>query len=132
MLNSITLLLLVTTICSFYCVAILKTSHVPLKLSMWKVKRDRRSAVRRGKSKITLFQEVLGLKPDEPFIFNRDKWEALKNSGLFVNLTASSAMSHDGVVLNITGYELPSTKFSPEVAVVASLENPEVHGGVSS
>ena len=55
----------------------------------------------------------------------------MKGSELFANLTAKTVLRDDKITLEVSGLELPSIVFSPEVNVAASLKNPEVSGGVS-
>ena len=104
--------------------AVLITSPHPIISNVRKTNRQM------GATKPIFFQQVLGLKPGKAFNFNIEKWKALVHSGLFSNLTARSFEHPDGVVLNITGVELPTTYFTPEASIVASLDNPEVLGGV--
>ena len=67
-----------------------------------------------------------------PFQIDLKKWRSLKSSHLFSNLSAKSVPDENGdLSLVITGIELPSRHFSPEVSLTASLTNPEVAGGVS-
>jgi len=120
---------IVSTLLLFVCAAslstaVLVTSPHPI------VSNIRKSNHQLGTTKPVFFQQVLGLKPGKAFNFNIEKWKALVHSGLFSNLTARSYEHPDGVVLNITGVELPTTYFTPEASIVASLDNPEVLGGV--
>lgn len=116
-------------ICFLACVShvsstILKTSGQPVILNV--KKGNQRSCT----SKPIFFQRVLGLEPGSVFNFDMVKWKELVFSGLYANLTAHSSLSPDGVMLNISGVELPTTYFTPEVSIVASLDNPEFMGGV--
>ena len=78
------------------------------------------------------FEKTLGLVPGKPFDFDLLKWNAIQSSGLFRNLTAKATqVGANEVLLTITGQELPSIRFSPEVSVAASIDRPEVSGGVS-
>ena len=80
-----------------------------------------------------LFQRALGLKPGQPFIFRLDKWKGLQASGLFRELTAKGKTDPKtgNIFVEIKGQELPSVRFTPEVSVGASIENPEASGGIS-
>ena len=84
------------------------------------------------RTKPNFFQTTLGIEAGKPFNFEIDKWKAIQRSGLFKNLTAKAvAVGTSEVVLKISGDELPSIRFSPEISVAASLDRPEVSGGVS-
>ena len=49
------------------------------------------------------------------FQFNINKWRLLQNSGLFQNLSAQIFKDKDDAVgVEVSGYELPSIRFSPE------------------
>ena len=119
-------LLLFLWLCSSYCFAdIHKTSGVPIVLNV--KKSDKGPCI----SKPLFFQRALDIEPGSAFTFNMDKWKELAKCGLFANLTAQSSIAPDGgVALSISGTELPSTYFTPEASIVASLESPEVLGGV--
>jgi hypothetical protein len=78
----------------------------------------------------SFFREVLNLVPGRAFEFDLLKWQQIKQSGLFSNLTARAAMTTDGAALFIEGDELPAITFSPEITLSASLEDPQVAGGV--
>jgi len=85
-----------------------------------------------GRTKEEFFREVLRLEPGRPFHFSIDRWRLLQSCGLFRNLTATSIIAaDDNVQLVIAGFEKPSVSFSPEVTLLASLENPHLVGGVS-
>jgi len=120
------LLLLFLLLCSVYGSAIIyKTSGQPIVLNV------KKSDERICTSKPLLFQRVLGIEPGSAFTFNIDKWKALTKCGLYANLSAHSSLAPDGgVMLNISGTELPTSYFTPEASIVASLETPEVLGGV--
>lgn len=84
------------------------------------------------RTKSQFFEKTLGLEPGKPFDFDLLKWKAIQRSGLFRNLTAKAiSVGTNEVLLTITGQELPSIRFSPEVSVAASIDRPEVSGGVS-
>lgn len=88
-----------------------------------------RSGVR---TRSQFFEKTLGLEPGKPFNFDLSKWKAIQRSGLFKNLTAKAIpVGANEVLLTVTGQELPSIRFSPEVSVAASIDRPEVSGGVS-
>jgi outer membrane protein assembly factor BamA len=59
-----------------------------------------------------------------------DKWAMLQRSGLFSNLTARVLHNNGEVKVYISGAELPSSRFSPELSVSTSVTNPELCGGV--
>lgn len=85
-----------------------------------------------GRTKEVFFREVLGLQPGKPFLFSIDRWRLLQSCGLFYNLTATSTTTPDNKVqLVIAGFEKPSISFSPEVTLLASIESPQIMGGVS-
>lgn len=83
-----------------------------------------------GRTKPLLIQQIMGLSPGAPFIFNIDKWRSIVTSGLFHNLSVQTIDSGLGAFLNISGYEAPSVTLAPEVTISASMDNPEVLGGV--
>jgi hypothetical protein len=84
------------------------------------------------RTKGLFFEDALGLERGKPFAFNIDSWRAIQRSGLFRNLTATAHATDDGqVTLYVSGEEMPSIRFSPEVSVATSVVNPEVAGGVS-
>jgi hypothetical protein len=110
------------------------TSRIPVRLDLKRLSASGNAAsssLREAKTQPAFFKDVLGLRSGEPFDFNLERWKALGRCGLFRNLTARTVMGQDGVYLNITGFEVPSTSFAPEVTAVASLDNPEVLGGVT-
>ena len=82
------------------------------------------------RSKELLFKEALGLHPGKAFQFDVSKWQLLQNCGLYKDLSAKTVSNNGEVTLVVSGQELPSITFSPEVQVGASLDNPEVAGGV--
>jgi hypothetical protein len=111
------------------------TSRIPVRLDLRRLAAHSTSGntttTREAKTQPAFFKNVLGLNAGEPFEFNLERWRALGRCGLFRNLTARTFLGPDGVYLNITGYEMPSTSFAPEATVVADLDNPEVLGGIS-
>ena len=84
-----------------------------------------------GRTKPLFIQETLNLSQGKIFKFDIDKWKDVISSGLFQNLTVNSVHTEEGVYLNITGFETPSLSLSPEATFTASLDNPEILGGVS-
>lgn len=83
------------------------------------------------RTKSLFFEKTLGIESGKPFNFDIEKWKAIQRSGLFRNLTAKAApVGSNEVILQISGQELPSIRFSPEVSVAASIDRPEVSGGV--
>ena len=113
---------------------ILKASVNPIILDLKKINKFKNETITNGRvrSKLSIFQSILGIIPNQPFEFKFDQWKQLRQCGLFYNLTASTYNSpvDGGVVIAISGYELPSITFSPEITVGASLIRPEVSGGV--
>lgn len=119
-----------------YC-TILCTSMNPIILKLQRFSNDNKTlTIKDSKTKALFFSRVLELQPGMPFELNIDKWIALQRSGLFSNLTAKSVVTKDGVnnsdgvALEISGIENPSTSFAPEIGVSLSLTTPEVCGGV--
>jgi hypothetical protein len=87
---------------------------------------------REARSHPLLFQQILGLTAGSDFDFNLEKWRSLQASGLFRSLTAKPVTREDGGVgLHIEGIENPSIRFSPEIGLGGSLEEPQISGGVS-
>ena len=85
------------------------------------------------KTQPDFFINTLGLEPGNRFQFNIDKWHAIQRSGLFRNLTARFLTNdEDEILMEISGEELSSVRFSPEVSVAASISRPELSGGVSN
>lgn len=83
-------------------------------------------------TKVEFFINSLGLRPGNDFEFDITKWYELQRSGLFANITAKSVLNKDGTAtVIIKGFELPSKTFSPEISAAASIDNPEVSGGLS-
>ncbi len=85
------------------------------------------------KTKPRFFQNILELNPGKSFEVNVDKWNALKQSGLFANLSAKSFFKKDGIAVEVSGIELDNhVRCSPEITLTTSRDNrPEVFGGVS-
>lgn len=84
------------------------------------------------RTKETFFLDTLGIEKNKPSNFDMDKWVSIQKSGLFRNLTAKAMTNeNDEIILKISGEELPSLFFAPEISVAANLENPEISGGVS-
>lgn len=117
-----------------YCVTdahVFSTSSIPVTVTINKFHPSTPCSTTTGRTKPLFFERVLGLHAKTPFQFDIDKWHELVKCGLFRNLTARTSMAPDGgVVLHVTGDELPSSSLAPEVSVIASLDNPEVVGGV--
>jgi hypothetical protein len=114
-------------------------SGSPIALNIWKLPYNYNAShppaldsLQPGRTKEVFFREVLGLEPGKPFLFSIDRWRLLQSCGLFYNLTASSTTTPDDKVqLVIAGFEKPSISFSPEVTLLASIESPQIMGGVS-
>jgi hypothetical protein len=85
-----------------------------------------------SRTKEYLFQNILGIQPGEDFEFHLPKWRMLQRCGLFYyNLSAKAEVVNDRVVLNVTGIELPSLTFAPELSLAPSLQDSQFSGGVS-
>lgn len=82
------------------------------------------------RSRALLFQQALDLEPGKPFVFDYPKWRMLENCGLFRNLSATTRSNDGQITTIISGTEVPSITFAPSVQLGASLENPEINGGV--
>ena len=119
----------------------LHTSPVPVQLNLRRVKVSNETV--RGspkkymlskqmpRSESLLFERALGIVPGKLFEFNMKRWQVLQSCGLFKSLVAKTSRNEDGTVsLFIEGEELPSIHFAPEASIGASLENPEISGGV--
>ena len=76
-----------------------------------------------------LFQRLLRVKPGENFSMNLDGWHWLKRSGLFANLSAQANVVNDEVYLDITGDELTSVEFTPDITI-KDMSNPSIITGV--
>lgn len=87
-------------------------------------------SLRSVRTKELFFQETLGVLPGSNFTFNVDRWVSIQQSGLFKNLTARTLLGDDGVFLEISGQELPSITFTPEISVDGIQKGPELSGGV--
>ena len=85
---------------------------------------------KKPRSRPLLFQQALDLEPGKPYVFNYPKWRMLESCGLFRNLSATTRSQDGQLTTIVTGTELPSITFSPSVQLGASLENPEINGGV--
>ena len=103
----------------------------PIVLNVVKMASNSTSRSHQGRTKPQLFQQVLNLKPGKVFSFDLDKWRSIVKSGLFQNLTVNVLSNERGAYLNISGYERPSISLSPEITVTASVDNPQIIGGVS-
>ena len=123
-----------------YCFALqavgLSSAKAPIILNLKRVMVNETGIIKLPKGEVRtksqFFQQTLGIEAGKPFIFDIDRWKAIQRSGLFKNLTAKAeAVGTSEVVLKISGDELPSIRFSPEVSVAASITRPEVSGGVS-
>lgn len=122
--------------------SLLRTAQVPIQLNLRRIPASRGNLThealysssdphRQPRSRTALFQHVLGLVPGEEFDFHLPKWKALQRCGLFFNLTARTVVVDHQVQLNISGIELPSITFAPELTLTPSLRDPELSGGVS-
>ena len=80
----------------------------------------------------SIFERALGLRSNTPFEFNLERWRALKSCGLFGNLSATAATDNNGkAVVVVSGFELPSITFAPEVSAGLSGFEPDIAGGLS-
>lgn len=82
------------------------------------------------RSKAALFSKALQLKPNTPFTIDLYNLQELQSSKLFTNLTIRPLINGNRVMLEVLGSERPSIHISPEVTVSASLDRPEVSGGI--
>lgn len=83
-----------------------------------------------GRTKPEMIQRIMGLIPGTQFCFDLEKWRSIVSSGLFHNLTVQTVATSTGAYVNVSGTEAPSLSIAPEISVTASLESPEVQGGV--
>jgi hypothetical protein len=116
---------------------LLSSSRAPIILNLNRVATNETGLIKLPKAgvrtKSLFFEKTLGIESGKPFNFDIEKWKAIQRSGLFRNLTAKAApVGSNEVILKISGQELPSIRFAPEVSVAASIDRPEVSGGVSS
>ena len=68
---------------------------------------------------------------DRPFELDLNRLQELQASMLFSNLTVRPLIHDNKVTLEVSAAEHPSIHISPEVTLSASIERPEVSGGVS-
>jgi hypothetical protein len=142
MMKFLNILLLIVSIQQV--VSLSKTSRIPVTLNLKRViPSDAKDGAlngttlvderyREARSQPLLFQEILGLTSGSDFDFNLEKWRSLQASGLFRSLTAKPVTRDDGGVgLHIEGIENPSIRFSPEIGIGGSIEEPQISGGVS-
>lgn len=116
---------------------LLSSSRAPIILNLNRVATNETGLLKLPKASVRtkslFFEKTLGIESGKPFNFDIEKWKAIQRSGLFRNLTAKAApVGSNEVILQISGQELPSIRFAPEVSVAASIDRPEVSGGVSS
>lgn len=79
------------------------------------------------------FENALGLFPGGNFHLDYDKWLAVKNCGLFSDLTANISISGDNEAeISIFGKELPCISIRPDVSIGSNDQGIEVLGGVST
>jgi len=117
-----------------------RSAQTPFSLNLLRVERSPEKGAdayrvaygKEARSRSLLFEKVLGIYPGAPFAFDMAKWRLLQSCGLFSNLTARTVMRKNGdVVTVISGGELPSIQFAPEVALGAkSIEKPELSGNL--
>lgn len=112
------------------------SSKNPISIDIKRIQANQTGIIRLPKgevrSKPLFFQQTLGIREGQPFIFDIAKWQDLQRCGLFRNLTAKATTNENGeVILKICGEELSSITFSPEIEATTSIERPEVSGGVS-
>ena len=82
------------------------------------------------RSRPGLFERALGMSCGKDFSFNLDKWRELQTCNLFRNLKAQARSTEDGeVILFISGSEIPTTRFTPEISASAATRS--ISGGVS-
>lgn len=85
---------------------------------------------KKSRSRPLLFQQALGIEPGKPYVFDYPKWRMLETCGLFRDLSATTKSNDGQLTTIITGTEVPSITFQPSVQLGASLDNPEINGGV--
>lgn len=78
-----------------------------------------------------LFQDSLGIRPGQNFSLDFDAWRDLQTCGLYANLTAKTFIKNNEVYLEVSGIEIPSHEFAPEVSVKDISNRPDFSGGVS-
>jgi hypothetical protein len=122
--------------CSSTPIGTLSTSRAPIVLNLKRVATNDTGIAKLLKSEIRtksrFFEDTLRIMSGRPFNLDLDRWNAIQRSGLFKNLTAEAIpIGRNEVALRISGVELPSIRFSPEISVAASIDRPEVSGGVS-
>ena len=115
-----------------------RSAQLPFTLNLQRVERSPEKGAQTyrvaygkiARSRSFLFEKVLGIYPGAPYVFDMAKWRLLQTCGLFSNLTARTVLKKNGdVVTIISGGELPSMQFAPEVALGAkSIEKPELSG----
>jgi hypothetical protein len=111
-------------------------SNIPIILQLKRLPSARSNQTRSITTSPAFFQRVLNLNPGEPFQLDFQKWLALKQCGLFTNLTARTVVTTDNlgnesVSLEVMGIENPSLSIAPELGFSLSLTRPEISGGVS-
>lgn len=81
------------------------------------------------------FENALGIHPgNDHFWMPNTRWKRLQSSELFHNLTAQPITNtvDNTVRVKISGQELPSRVFTPEVSASMHGDNPVVDGTVMS
>lgn len=73
---------------------------------------------KRPRTRDSFFLGALGLEPGAPFELDYGKWREVVRCGMFRNLTAKivAVGAGDEVTLKISGMEMPSITFAPEVS----------------
>lgn len=122
--------------CNSSRVGTLTSSMAPIVLNLKRVATNDTGIAKLLKSgirtKTAFFTDTLRIRSGKSFNLDLDRWNAIQRSGLFKNLTAEAIpIGKNEVALKITGVELPSIRFAPEISVAASIDRPEVSGGVS-
>ncbi len=107
-----------------------KISSVPIVMKLKRFNKLSNDSEGQIRTRPLLFQNVLKLSPGNPFHLSFDRWKALKECGLFRNLTAHAIMQNDGAQLEIAGMEMPCITFAPELSLGSSLSHPNIAGGV--
>lgn len=120
---------------------ILKAANPPVRLSLHRLPHSTNltlsqilqqpSLLKPAKTKPELFSCALGLIPGGEFDFHLPKWRSIQLSGLFRNLRAKTDIVDGDVVLDISGIEVPSASFSPEISLSPLMDDLQLSGGFS-
>lgn len=87
--------------------------------------------LKEGRIRAAFFENVLGIRPGQPFEFPLEKWRAIQQSHLFHNITGRTFQDRDGVAMEIVAFENPSLSIKPELSFGLSPSHPDISGGVN-